>query len=136
MTKSIVRGHKQQLVDQCFGDKQTRFYITKMLERIIRAEIKKMCSRHVNSVLQITNPEALATFQWDSLLAELKSHAPTLLSVLSAAVYKKENATALIGVCCAVLFKSRNTRMSLFQKLVAMILHVGHCSKQVYNNSS
>lgn len=131
MTKSIARGHKKGLVDQCFGDEETHTYIRKKTESIIRKEVKKMCSADVNSILQHRHVEDLVSFKWDTLLAELKSHAPTLLTTLTAAIGKHSENSAIVGVCCAVILKSRYRRMSLVQKLVAVILQAGHCSKQV-----
>ena len=131
MTKSIARGHKKGLVDQCFGDEETSFYIRKKSESIIRSEIKKMCSQEVNSILQGPVKD-IASFKWESVLAELNANAPTLLSVLSAAVGKlSETSSTTIGVCCGIILKSRFNKMSLVQKMVAVILQAGHSSKQV-----
>lgn len=63
LSKSIARGHKKGLVDQCFSDDETCKYIMKKLERTIRAEVKKMCSEAVGSVLQSTSYEALKSFR-------------------------------------------------------------------------
>ena len=124
MTKSIARGHKKGLVDQCFGDKETSFYIRKKTESIIRSEIKKMCSQEVNSILQGPVKD-IASFKWESVLVELNANAPTLLSVLS------ETSSTTIGVCCCIILKSRFNKMSLVQKMVAVILQAGHSSKKV-----
>ena len=131
MTKSIARCHNKGLVDQCFGDEETSFYIKKKTESIIRSEIKKMCSQEVNSILQGPVKD-IASFKWESVLAELNANAPTLLSVLSAAVGKlSETSSTTIGVCCGIILKSRFNKMSLVQKIVAVILQAGHSSKQV-----
>ena len=108
MTKSIARGFKKGLVDQCFGDEVIHGYILKKTAQIIREEVKAMCSDEVDSVLRNSGkPDALSSFTWNSLLAELKRHAPTLLLLLSAAAGKRaENSECVIGMCSAMLLKS------------------------------
>ena len=44
MTKSIARGFKKALVDQCFNDVETFKYVITKLNIILTSEIKSMCS--------------------------------------------------------------------------------------------
>ena len=98
-------------MDQCFGDEETSFYIRKKTESIIRSEIKKICSQEVNSILQGPVKD-IASFKWESVLAELNANAPTLLSVLSAVVGKlSETSSTTIGECCGIILKSRFNKM-------------------------
>ena len=91
MTKLIVRGHKEGLVDQCFGDEEIGFYIRNKTEHVIRGEVKKMRSQEFSSTTFHEGPSNL-------LMEELTLHIPTLLSVLSASVGKQtENRSAIIG---------------------------------------
>ncbi len=135
MGRSIARGSKQALVDQCFGDPEVHNYILKMTGQILRRELKAMCSAEVQSVLSSMSKTDLETFTWDKLENELTLHAPTLRSILYACMVTRRpraNRAAAVGICAAVLLKYRYQRMSLVQKVIALILYAGHCGKQVH----
>lgn len=134
MGKSIARGSKKALIDHCYNDPDTRSRMMKKVGRILREEIKTMCSVKTASILRSGNYEDLSNFKWESLMKELKVHAPVLTSVLYSCMKSKSqggNRMAVIGICASVLFKYRCSRMSLVQKIVTLILHAGHCGKQV-----
>jgi len=61
--KSLARGHEKGLVDQCFSDPETYKYIMKKFQRTVHAEVMKMCSKGVESVLQRTSYETLKNFR-------------------------------------------------------------------------
>ena len=41
-----------------------------------------------------------------------------------------DDTTSIIGVCAVILLKQRH-KMSMFQKIVSIVLYAGHTSKQV-----
>lgn len=79
----------------------------------------------------------LLALNWDSLLNELSSRAPTLLAILNAAAEKSRPTRRKCGssveatMAAAILLKKRNCQMGLLQTVVASILHHGHAAKKV-----
>ena len=134
MGRSIARGNKKTLVDQCYDDLETRYYLMKKIKRIIQKEMKTMCSKRMNSILCSQSKDALTLFKWDDLMAELQAGAPLLYEVLCFCTETKvarRGRNATIGTCAATLFKFRFSRMNLLQKIISLILHSGHSGKQV-----
>ncbi len=83
----------------------------------------------------------MKSFTWDALLTELDVHAPTFIQVLKGIVQvkrrlrlqvalKKKRRTykpsekAVLGVCASIVLKH-------MQRIVSLILHDGHASKEV-----
>ena len=134
MGKCVARGSKKALVDQCYADPETKKFIMKKIGRVLKEEVKKMCSSKVNSVLSSQSKDVLKTFKWNDLTDELIMHAPTLMNVLYSCTETKssrDNRTAIICTCAAIIFKHRFPHMSLIQRIISLILHAGHCGKQV-----
>ena len=44
MGKCVARGSKKALVDQCYADPETKKFIMKKIGRVLKEEVKKMCS--------------------------------------------------------------------------------------------
>ena len=131
MVKSIARGSKFALVNQCFDDPDTNKYLIQKIERLVQHEVKVMCSINSQSILLSKNPKHIS---WDRLLTEMKASAPVLTGILMACTRTKtakSNRDAIVGTCAAILFQHRFPRMSLLQRLIAVILYAGHSSKQV-----
>ena len=62
----------------------------------------------------------------------MKTKAPTLFTILSAACGQKQKDLHLcVPVIAAVLLKHRSKQMGLLQSMVSTILHAGHASKRV-----
>jgi len=71
----------------------------------------------------------LKSFTWDVLLLELYASAPLLMSVLLGCTCTKRPRKS--GMCVVLLLKNCRNKMSLVQKLVSLILYIGHSGKQV-----
>ena len=119
----------------CLDDGLIRRYILEGVCKILRGEIAAMCSDQVESMLKSQDVDDLSTFTWDGVHSELEEHAPTLLQILHGCTtfrIPRPNQKAVIGLCAAVLCKYRRSSMSLFQKVMSLILYAGHSSKKVY----
>ena len=98
--------------------------------------------------------ETLTRFTWEQLAQEISHTAPTLHSVFEVCtdvkrrerkVVKGEEKsqakgrrktrhcsnTVVLGVCAGILLRHHNHHMNFIQRLVSLILHSGHCAKQV-----
>ena len=161
ITKAAARGHKKGLVDRCFDDPQVRssccvlyiiiiicyFFgadhtqvrrnIIKKFVRMVRAEMKQMCSSEVKSVLQDMSNDAVKSFTWKSFLLEVETNAPILHSFLIGCTKTRRtrpNQVAVVGMCVAILLRNRYGRMNLIHKIIGLILYTGHAAKKVSRN--
>lgn len=122
------------MVDECFADAEIRRYFFHKMSRIVQSELKAMCSACVSSVLQDRSNEAIKTFQWTSLLSEVRINVPVLYRILLACTKTKKprsNHLGVLGMCTAMLLRHRSDRMSLVHKIIGLILYTGHSGKQV-----
>lgn len=133
MSKALARGNKKSVVDDCFKDPKIFTYLKKKLGRVLKAEIKKMCSNKVRSILRSTATcDNLKNFKWSDVIDEMKIHAPLLFSLLSSCIpLSLSNSEAVICMCSSLIFCSHFRHMNLIQKIVSLILYAGHAGKQV-----
>ena len=92
------------------------------------------------SVLRMANSDSTQQFTVQSIIDEMKAHAP---SVLRGCLHgckrpktKKQkprmfNVDTVVSVCCAILLRGRSQKMNLLQRIISLILFYGHASKQV-----
>ncbi len=119
-----------------------------ILGRDVQKEMKSLCSKKFGSMLRASSAEAVSSFTWDKITNEVSSKAPTLYAVLQGCVDVKKpsiscrgqkwksrhsSSSTVIGMCAGILLRHRNHHMNLVQRIVALILHSGHCAKQVYD---
>lgn len=102
-----------------------------------------MCAFFKGSRLRESSIEAVKSFSWSDIAAELERHAPTLFNVLKGCVgvkprkrlsskrSKRPNQLIILCVCGAILLRNKNANMNLLQRVVSLILNAGHVSKQV-----
>ena len=133
--KAVARGFKQTIAVQALDDPRTRGHILKKIGKLVYKELRALCSDNTASVLRSpSTQQALATFEWATLISELDKHAPVFLHILrSCTITKKprDNCDAVIGMCAAILLKHRFSEMSLVQRIISMILYAGHSGKHV-----
>lgn len=122
------------MISECFKDDVARSHILNKIGQVIRHEIKAMCSGSTNSVLQSLDTNDLKKFSWDRVLRELKLHAPVLSDILFSCTktrFQHRNQTGVVCFIASIMIKQRYRRMNLVQKIISLILYVGHCAKQV-----
>ena len=67
---------------------------------------------------------------------EAAEHAPNLVQLLMECTRKGGKSSkvcqkSVVGVCLSLLCKHRNPRMTLFQRMLSLVLYAGHSAKQV-----
>ena len=132
--KAVAHGSKKALAKQCMEDPVTKRHLFDLVGLSLRREMKVMVSDSTNSLLKSQEVERMKSFSWASVLDELTNNTPTLLFFLHECTNTKKNhpnTLAIIGACAAILLKHRLNRMSVFQKMVSIVLYAGHTSKQV-----
>lgn len=100
----------------------------KQVHQAILKEFCTICSRkHGDSTLRLST-----VFSWGPVITELKAHAPTLYSIIQAALAKHGKVKDFaVGVNASSILKMKNKDMGLFQGVVSLVMYAGHCSKQV-----
>ena len=71
MGRSIARGSKKTLIDQCYDDLETRKFMMKKVGRVLKGEMKIMSQVKTKSILRSGSYEDLKEFKWETLLEEL-----------------------------------------------------------------
>lgn len=127
MSKALARGNKKTVVDDCFKDPKIHMYLKKKLGRVLKSEIKLMCSNKVQSILRSTSScENLKKFKWSYVIEEMKIHAPLLLDILVSCIpLNGANSQAIICMCSSLIFSNRFKHMNFIQKIISLILYAG-----------
>ncbi len=134
MGKSIARGSKKSLVEQCYEDPVTRSLMMKKIGIILKRELNVMCEMKTRSILRSGSWDDMKNFKWITVIEELKMYAPIPFGMLNACTLitsDKRNRIATIGICASILLQYRCHHMSLVQKIIMLILYGSHCGKQV-----
>ncbi len=116
------------MISECFKDHIARSHILNKLGQVIRHEIKAMCSGSTNSVLKSLDTNDLEMFTWDSVLSELKLHAPVLTDILFSCTKTRvqhRNQTGTVCFIASIIIKQHYRRMNLVQKIISLILYAG-----------
>ena len=134
--KSLARGGKLSIAAQCLRDLDCRKHVVAGIGRVLRSELAVMCSKGFGSILRSTSPENLKSFSWHQVVAEMQACTPTLLHLLQSCMrtkrgFYKHKQKSIIGFLVSIMCKYRCQQMSLFQKMVSLVLYAGHSSKQV-----
>lgn len=64
------------------NNKDTKASIVSKVGKLIREEVRVLCSNRFDSILKSTDSKALCNFKCEMVIDEMKKWAPTLLSVL------------------------------------------------------
>ena len=117
-------------------DRNTRKHVVAAVGKVIRNEIKQLCSRNAKSVQRTRDAIKLKQFNWDAIVSEAIEHAPNLTQILmecTKTTRKQSKAvqTSIVGMCLSIFCKHRNPQMTMFQRIVSLVLYAGHSAKQV-----
>lgn len=148
LARSVARRNRSSIGRQATLDQGIRKRVLSILAQDIQKEMTKLCSLKMSSMLRQCSMENLSRFSWNALAEELKGVTPTLYAFLKGCVDVKRrdksmrnssgkvkpnrpSDTSVIGICACILLRHKNTHMNTMQRIVALILHSGHSSKQV-----
>lgn len=120
--KPLVRSSRCA-ARQCLKDVRIRKYIIQCIGLILQNEIAALCSDKVTSVLRSHTAKSLENFSWEDVIGEMKTRAPTLLSLLEWCTKTRNprrNTKIIVGFITAILCRHRRPTVSS-----------GHASKRV-----
>lgn len=132
----MARGSSVSVALECVRDKKTQKHVVSAIGRILKNEIKYLCSRRAKSLQRRHDASTLTEFNWDAVVEEASEHAPNLVQILMECTRKSPKQPegvhkCMVGMCLSLLCKHRNPKMTLFQRIVSLVLYSGHSAKQV-----
>jgi hypothetical protein len=120
------------------GIPKLRTAVKNVMLQELDIQCKSLCTRTRNpSVLHMSRKdnEKIHNFSWFSILHELKTRAPDVLDFIRtlAAPTVHEDGRQLAPVCMAyaLMMHTRWAELSLCQKIVSVILGLGHATEKV-----
>lgn len=152
LVKGIFRKNYRTVARQALNHPTISSHIFSLIGHNIQKEMTVLCAKRTRSILRESSEEKLLSFSWDKLAKELETHSPTLFAILNSCVsikrrrrkmmskktghakkFKPRQAsnTMVLGIVASILLRHRNQHMNLIQRIVSLILHNGHSSKQV-----
>ena len=143
--RSVGRANRSAIARQVMKDDRIRTRVVQLIGTHLGKEMKRLCTNEVTSVLRKTDSDSVQQFTVQSIIEEMKMHAPSVLTVLRGCLHGRRRSRAkkqksrivdvdtLVGVCCAILLRGRSQKMNLLQRIVSLILFCGHASKRVSN---
>ena len=146
--RSVGRANRSAIARQVMKDDRIRTRVVELIGTHLGKEMKKLCTKEVTSVLRKADSDSVQQFTIQSIIEEMKTHAPSVLTVLRGCLHGRKRSRAkkqksriidvdtLVGVCCAILLRGRSQKMNLLQRIVSLILFCGHASKRVSNTDN
>ena len=134
LAKRLARGSSVSVAVECVRNKKTQKHVITALSRNIRKELKELCSRRVMSLQRARDSNTLQGFNWDAIVDEAAEHAPNLVQLLAECTKGKKSETtqkSMIGMCLSLLCNNHNPKMTLFQRMLSLVLYAGHSAKKV-----
>ena len=144
LVRGAARGSPRTIALQAMANAAVKKQIFKVIKQAIQKEIAILCRKSSESLLRKTSLEVLCNFSWERVSEEIGSTCPTFHAVLDACVDVRRQRQRIpilkprrcsnevvVGVCAAIILRHRNHHMNLLQRLISLILHNGHSSKQV-----
>lgn len=132
--KSLARGKKISILEQLLKNQQRRSQAAKIIGRLIRNEMRHICSDKRMSILRETSEAAMKGFTWETVWLELQLVTPLLMTILEhsfPAKLRTEKLRPLLCLCASMLLKRRQPKMCHVQAAISLVLQAGHCGKQV-----
>ena len=150
IAKILARGSKASIIKECLNDEKMRKIVFSQVGRIVRKEIRILCSDKFGSVMK---KGSVRKYSFKAIIKEMEGVAPSLLAILHTCTrytprkrecLRKSNASRLslltkrqnatIAMCTSILCNYRCPAMTLLQKVISLVLYSGSCSKMVNFN--
>ena len=129
--KRICRGSYPSLASSVAQSDRTTNATVIAVVKIIRKEIKHICSQSHDSILRDTH-EGIKHFSWNTIWTELMAEAPTLMMLLSLIVRNPVKEKPLICLLASMILKYYNPKISLCQRAISVLLYGCATPKKVF----
>lgn len=135
--KPLVRRSYNSFAIQCVKKNQaTKRAIVNVMGQVLRSEVAAICSDDFDSITRQKSIDSVKNFKHvlTSIHGELRSRAPTLLSLLMSCLKTakpRKNSKSIVAVIFSIICKHRRPSSCFIQRIISLILYTGHASKQV-----
>ena len=130
--KYVGRGNRKSIAKAVCDNDSLRSEVIVSVSRMIRKEVKKVCSKNHKSMLRVKSRTALESFTWDRVWSEIRVNAPILTSILKGTFASTDDSIfPLLCVAVSILLKVSNPQVNLVQYILSLVLKLGHATKQV-----
>jgi hypothetical protein len=136
----IMKGTLEQVAKVFFKIPEMERCIKGIFLKRIDEQCKSLCAiKKQPSVLRTPreqHKELSSTFQWNTILHEMKTRVPDLLDVLttvSGPVREEKDSKKVprVAMAYSILMNTRNRHLTLVQKIIGVVLCAGHVTKKV-----
>lgn len=128
----------KEIAKTVLGVAKLKTAVKNLILREIDTQCKKLCTRTLNpSVLFMKRKdnEEIKNFSWFKILYEMKERTPDLLDFIriAAAPTVNDDGRQVAPICMvyALMMHTRWRELSLCQKIVAVVLGIGHATERV-----
>ena len=83
----MARGSSVSVALECVRDKKTQKHVVSAIGRILKNEIKYLCSRRAKPLQRQHDASTLMEFNWDAVVEEASEHARSQLGADFDGVY-------------------------------------------------
>ena len=125
---SLSHGRYRSAANNIVAFSKTHKYVLSAVTKQIHGEMKSICSVNYNSVLRGEH-ENVKHFNWGAIWNEFSLKLPTLVLFLQKLLPKSDNKFLSFLIC--VIIKHRCKHMSLFQRVISVLMYAHGTSKQV-----
>jgi len=125
---SLSTGWYKTAANSVVAFSQTHKYVLSAVIKQIGKEMKNIGSLNCNLILR-SDHEAVKHFSWVAIWKEFTQKLPTLVSFIRKLLPKSDNKCLSCFIC--ILLKHRCKHMSLFQRVISVLLYANGTSKQV-----
>ena len=125
---SLSTGRYKSAANNIVVFSKTHKYVLSAVTKQIRGEMNSICSVNYNSVLR-SEHENVKHFSWGAIWNEFTQKLPTLVLFLQKLLPKSDNRYLSFLIC--VMIKHRCKHMSLFQRVISVLMYAYGTSKQV-----
>lgn len=103
------------------------------VNRLAKHQVHLLCScKHGDSILRLSDVNAVKRFSWVAILRELQLKSPTVYSLKAVLQRHKHKVHCWnVGMSASVLLESHNKHLGLVQGVISLLMCGGHSSKQV-----
>lgn len=125
---SLSTGRYKSAANSIFALPKTHGYVLSAVTKQISEQMKSISSLNYNSVLR-SDHQNVKHFSWVAIWDEFQQKLPTLILFLRKLFPKSEDKHLSFLIC--ILLKHRCKQMSLFQRVISVLLYAHGTSKQV-----
>lgn len=125
---SLSTGRYKSAANSIVAFSKTHVYVLSAVTKQINSEMKNISSLKYNSILR-SDHDNVKHFSWVAIWNEFTQKLPTLVSFLRKLLPKSDHKYLLCLIC--ILLKHRCKHMSLFQRVISVLLYANGTSKQV-----